>query len=45
MLIPNRHDETGNYRYGINGKANDDEVKVTGCAIKAPSTWTDLIND
>ncbi len=33
MLIPNRHDETGNYRYGFNGKENDDEVKGEGNSI------------
>ncbi len=30
MLIPHRHDGTGNYRYGFNGKENDDEVKGEG---------------
>ncbi len=33
MLIPHRHDETGNYRYGFNGKENDDEVKGEGNSI------------
>ena len=33
MLIPNRHDETGNYRYGFQGQEQDDEVKGEGNSI------------
>jgi hypothetical protein len=27
MLMPNRHGQDDDYRYGFNGKENDDEVK------------------
>ena len=30
MLVPNRHDNSGEYRYGFNGKENDNEVKGEG---------------
>jgi RHS repeat-associated protein len=33
MLIPNRHDETGNYRYGFQGQEQDDEVKGEGNSL------------
>ena len=33
MLIPNRHNETGNYRYGFQGQEQDDEVKGEGNSI------------
>ncbi|WP_298148740.1 hypothetical protein [Flavobacterium sp.] len=33
MLIPNRHDETGNYRYGFQGQEQNDEVKGEGNSL------------
>lgn len=33
MLQPNRHGNSGNYRYGFNGKENDNEIKGEGNSI------------
>ena len=30
MLMPNRHEQTPEYRYGFNGMEKDDEVKSAG---------------
>ena len=33
MLLPNRHQNTGDYRYGFNGKELDNEIKGEGLQI------------
>jgi len=33
MLVPERHGNTGDYRYGFNGKENDNEVKGEGLQV------------
>ena len=33
MLMPNRHEQTPEYRYGFNGMEKDDEVKSAGNSL------------
>ena len=33
MLVPNRHDHSGEYRYGFQGQEKDDEIKGEGNSL------------
>jgi len=42
MLLPNRHENAGEYRYGFGGHEKDDEIKGSGNIVDMGDRWLDV---